>query len=484
MKKSVKFAIIGAIVLITIVGSVVYLMMPINVRMTEIVLQTAEDSFTEQGEVASGRTVLVFPVAQGEINELYVREGQHIEAGEPLLSVCDIGLQLRLEQVQNGINSLEAQRANVAIETASFRQSLRSTLNSLQGELRALDAQAAQSDRAGASQTEITNEQLRIQQVLIERHENDLQLAEENLARMQILYEGGVVPRIDLDAAHAALEGARTQLQNAQSQMTVIAAGTNLNNAEHFEGIRASLNAQIAGINEQLAQDTASASQAHFAALIAIEEINLAQLQREIANTTLTAPIGGTITTLHAQNTNFVSAAAPIAEITSQESLTIEVYVSTQDTSLINVGDTVGLTLRQRMNDIEFTGTVVEIENTAVIRFTALGVEERKVRVIIAPNIPQHVTLGVGFAVDVSFFVFREENRIVVPRTAVFRDGGRDYVWVVPGANTGTLEQRAVTTGIELRTNILIESGLRPGDFVVNDANNADLNTGTRVSGE
>jgi len=483
MKKSVKIILTILILAAAAVGSVFYMTLPLPVRMTEISPRSAELSFSEQGVVNAGGTILVFSSAQGEISELHVREGQSIRAGEALVSVDDTGLRLRLEQVQSGIQSLEAQLDNVSIEAASIRQSLNSTLGSLQGELRAINAQAAQSNSAFANHEEILREQTRVQQVLITQHERDLTRVEENLRHAQLLYASGAMPRVDYAAAASAVTTAMAQLEAAEGQMAIIAAGGTQSTAEHFEGIRASLNAQIAGIHGQLATDTTTAARAHFEALIAIEKLSAQAIKRDIENALITAPASGIITTLHAQNTNFISTAQPVAELMLDASPVVEVYVSTQDVSSINIGDRVRLVLRQRMNDIEFYGYVSEIDNAAVVRFSALGVEERKVSVTIEPQIPTGTELGAGFAVDVTFFVFYEENRIVVPRTAVFRENGVDMVWAISGSE-GALRAVPVVTGMELRTDIIIESGLGAGYFVVNNANNSDLREGVRVINE
>ena len=509
MKKPIKFGIIGLILLASVAGGAYYMMMPIPVRMTQIVAQTAELSFTEQGVVTAESTVSVFSVAQGELNGLFVREGQEVREGDILLSVDDSAIRLQLEQAKSGIRSLEAQLANVDVENAALRQSLQTARSSLQGELQAINAQASESSRAVANHMEATGEQLRVQQILIDRYQSELNRVQENFRRIQTLYNSGVVTRTDFEAASSAITAAETQLEAAEGQLAVIAAGTPQNQAEHFEGIRTSLNAQIAGINQQLAQDTTTAARAHLEALIAIEQATVARLEREIANTMVAAPITGIVTALHAKNTNFISAAAPVAEITAAGRVTVNVYVSTQDIGSIWIGDSVGLTIRQRLEDIEFAGDIVGIDSTAVVRLTALGVEERKVNVRIEPRQPEREIggqsvfepgldynteqrpmpeqpgfLGIGLAVDVTFYVFREENRIIVPRTAVFRDGGQYMVWAVRGSDSGTVEAVPVVTGLELRTDIIIESGLNEGDFVVNDANNADLRSGARVINE
>lgn len=484
MKKPIKIAIIVVVILAAAVGGVVYMLQPIPVRMTEMRFQTAELSFTEQGVVVAENTMLVFPAAHGELQNLYVSEGQSVRAGDALVSVATTVLELQLSQVQSGIRGLEAQLANVAVEDARARRALETTRTSLQGELLAINAQAADLYRGFANQQEVLNEQIRFQQILIDQHYVEVKLAQENFVRISILYQDGVVPRMDSEAAGIAVTSAEARLKVAYAQMAVLAVGIDQQTPAHFEGIRESLIAQINGITQQLAGDTTAAVIAHFEALIAVEQANVALLEHELQNAVVTAPTDGIITTLHAQNTNFISMASPVAEITTPGSQYIEVYVSTQDVSSINVGDTVGLTLRQRAGDINFGGKVAEISDTAVVRFTALGVEERKVNVRIFPEVPAGIDFGIGYGVDVIFYVFREENRLTVPRTALFRDNGIDMVWVVSDGNEGTVEARAVETGMKLRTDTIILSGLNEGDFVINDANNSDISQGTRVVAE
>jgi len=484
MKKSVKFIIFAVIVLAAVAGGIYYSMMPVAVRLTEVTPRTASLSFMEQGIVVAENVVSVFPTAQGSLTNLAVREGQEVRAGDILVSIDDTATRLRLEQVQSGIRGLEAQLANVAVEDAMQRQNLQSTRNSLQGELQAINAQAEQSDRALANQAEAVNEQIRVQQILVDQHEIELNRVQENFQRVESLYQSGVATRSDFEAARSTVAAAESQLEAAQGQMAVIATGVGQSAAEQFDGIRASLNAQIAGINQRLAQDTTTAARAQLEAMIAVEHANIAQLEREISNSIIVAPVDGIITTLHAQNTNFISMAAPVAEITVPGDLHIEVYVSTQDVSSIQIGDRIRLTLRQRVEDIDFYGSVVEIGNSAVVRFTSLGVEERKVRVSVVPDRMTNAPLGIGYSVDATFYVFREENRYTVPRTALFRDGGEYMVWAVRGADEGEVYAVPVQTGIELRTETIIESGLSAGDFVVNDANNQALRNGVRVRNE
>ena len=477
MKKQIKWGIIGIIILISAAGTVIAFMMPMPVRMTEVTARVAELTFTEQGIMTAENTILVFPATQGELRGIYISEGQHVNAGDILISVDKDALNLQLEQVQSSIRGLEAQLASVYIEDAVMRQNLISTRNSLLGELQRINAQAYETNQ-------VAREQSRIQQILIEQQQNELNRANEHFNRVSILHQNGAVSQAQLDAAYDAVTAAQGALEAAHSQAAVIAAGAQGDGSGIFEGMRTSITAQIDGINQQLGQDTTSAAHARFEAMIEVEKANATRIEREIANSNVATPVSGIITILHAQNTNFISAATPIAEITVPGAMSVDVYVSTQDIGSINVGDIVGLTLRQRFEDVEFTGNIVNIGSTAVVRHTVLGVEERKVNVEIEPHIPQGVNIGVGHALDVTFNVFREENQIIVPRTAVFHADSQDMVWAVRGGNRGRVEAVSVETGRELRADVIILSGLREGDFVVNNANNADISQGTRVVGE
>jgi len=481
MKKPVKLGIIGFVVLILIVGGVYYTMMPVPVRMVEVRARVAELSFMEQGIVTADNTIQVFSAVQGEITGIYVTEGQEVEEGDVLVKVDDTALRLQLQQARSGVRSLEAQMAGIRAEDEAMRQNLISARNSLQGELMAINAQAAQSDLLYFSQQTSQSQQIRIQQVLIGQHENELDRARLNYERFEFLYQSGLVALVELEAASASVLAAESQLEAARGQAVIIAAGVP-QGSEHFYGLRVAVNAQIAGINQQLAQDSISSATAHFEAMIDAELANVAGLERLIENSAVTAPAGGIVTALYAQGTNIISAAAPVAEITVPGSMAINVYVSTQDIGSIRAGDAVGLTLRRRMEDAEFTGVVTEIDSAAVVRLTALGVEERKVSVKVEPQIPEGVEMVLGHALDVTFFVFREESRIIVPRTAVFRENGQDMVWAVRGGDAGKVEPVPVVTGLELRTEVIIVSGLDEGDYVVFDANNPDIKAGVRVN--
>ena len=482
MNTKLKYAAIAVAVIAAAGFGVNIITRPTIVSLTEVTAQLAEVSFSEQGIVVAENTVRVFAAVQGELSGLYVREGQEVQEGDTLVRIDDAPLQTRLSQVENIIGSIRAQLGGLNTEEARAIAELQATRSSLQGELQALIAQAEDQDRNLEAQHEVLNERMRIQNAAIEQNQADADRAAEELGRAEILFNRGVATRVELEAAQNALERAETRLESSRYELNLIAAGNVQTGREHFDGLRASITARISGIEQQLAQDFTGSTAAHPNYLIAIEEANIEEIQRDIRNSAVAAPVSGIVTALQAQSTNFISPAMPVAEIMVPGGRYIEAYVPTEYINGISVGDEVGITLSQWAEDIEFLGRISEIGDTASVRFTFMGVEERMVNVRIAPNVPDGVHLGIGYGVDVTFYVYREPDVLVIPQSALFRHENAYAVWVLDSG--GRIQARPVETGVELDSDVVITAGLREGDFVVRDAGNRSLSEGMRVRGE
>jgi len=479
---ALKKAAIAAAIIAVIVGGLYINTRPTAVGLITITAGLAEVSFSEQGVVVAENQMLVFTSAQGEINGLYVQEGDTVQVGDSLLRVDDTALQLRLSQVEYGIRSLQAQLANLYSEDSRIQSDLHATRSSLQGELQSLHSQAADQVRSLNAQNAVIEERLQIQDRLILQNQADVNRAREEAARIETLYQGGVATRVEQEAAQNVLVRAETQLEASQHERAIIAADT-LPGRGRFDGALASVNARIGGIDQQLSHDFTSSMAMYFHYLIAIEEAAMAHLEREIANSTVTAPVSGIITTLQAQNTNFISPSVPVAEITVPGQHLIEVYVSTEYSSSIRTGDKVGITLRQWDGDVSFYGTIAEIGDTAAVRFTFMGVEERKVNVRITPHIPEGLHLGIGYSADITFYVYSQPNSLIVPETALFDHENQYAVWVTDGT-AGSLQARRVETGVALEDAVVITAGLHEGEQIVYNAANRNLHEGMRVRGE
>ena len=482
MNKKIKSAALALGIIAAAFGVYTVFTRPPLVETLTVSPQLAEVSFSEQGVVIAENRMLVFTSAQGEINGIYVQEGDVVQEGDRLLRVDDTALLIRLSQVENGIRSLMAQLSNLYSQDDRMQSELQASRNSLQGELMALRSQAADQDRSLSAQNTVIEERLQIQDRLIEQNQSEVSRASEEATRIGNLYQNGVATRTELEAAQSALARTETQLEASQHERAIIAAelltsaGTG-----HIEGILSSVNARIGGIDQQLSQDFTSSMAAYFHYLIAIEEATKEHLEREIANSTVIAPLGGIITSLQAQNTNFVGPSTPVAEITFPGQQQIEVYVSTEYSGSIRVGDEVKITLRQWSEDISFSGTIEEIGDTADVRFTFMGVEERMVNVRVSPHLPEGLSLGIGYSLELTFYVYRQPNSLIVPQSALFWQEDQYAVWITNGP---LLQARPVETGVEIDDKIVITAGLHEGDQIVYNASEGNLYEGMTVRGD
>jgi HlyD family secretion protein len=312
---------------------------------------------------------------------------------------------------------------------------LQSELKQAQNTVRSYEAQKAQTSR---------DEQIRQQNTVITQNINNLQQAEEDFALAERLYENGVISRKDYDTALLNLQNTRLVLEQSREQLKII-------------------------------ENSAEGTEEYYAALIASGNSTVEQIRKRIDDCTIRSPISGVVTTLTIEHSNFVNAQAPIATITTEGTSVIEAYISIKDISAVHEGMPVTITLEQRANDSDFEGIISEIDNKAVSKVSVLGAEEKRVKVKIDFF---DDSLKEGYEVKVKIRYYYEENQVVVPKTALFKEKEQYMVWTV---KNGKAHKTAVEKGMELRTENVIKSGINDGDFVITDCNNADIREGVRI---
>lgn len=480
MKRAVKIVIFLIIAAIAAAYGYYTLTAPVSVAMTAVREKPVELSFSEQGLVAAENVILVYPLAQGRLLKVNAAKGDTVKAGDVLCEIDPGPLSLQYEQTLSVADSYKAQIANLDAERNKQTADLTASRSRLTAEIAVIDAQERNSRKQLETLNVSVEDKLRLQDVLIEQCVTDLARARAELGKAAELYEAGGLTRSEYDSAADLTVTRESALKAAELEREVIEGGRGVSDADYYQRAREAVEAQIASIDESLETDYTEAMKDYYGALIEGNRVSAEQILRQINDCLVTAPAGGTVTGLNVLNTNYVSMTYPAAEITTPGDNVIEVFVSTNDVDSIKAGDTVGITLKRREGDAVFTGVVTEIGGVAELRLSALGVEERKVKVKVAPNAGGlgGASFGLGFEADVKFYVYRAENKLAVPKTALYKDNGKDMLWAARGGKAVAVE---VTVGMELRTETVIESGIRDGEFVITDANNKNLKNGVSV---
>jgi len=479
MKKKVKFILLGILVLVISSVVVVSALQPLVVDAIVVEPSQAEVYFTELGHVRGDRQVSVFSLVGGEIISVHVAEGQFVQEGDVLVTIDSSDILHEIEQIRVSNLSIYAQIDNLSIEESQARANLISGRNLLQGELGAIDAQERMSLVTEADQQRALEENIRLQNIIIEQSITNVQNALSDFESARILYDAGFLARVELEAAENMLENHRTALATSEQTLEIISSGAGVvNQSEHFAAIRQSILTQISDINRSHDQLSTEPMRRHFYALIESNNLAIENLERRASNSTIVSPVSGTIVNLHANYTNILNPAMPVADIRTETDNLVETFVSTANINGLSAGDIVDLTFIRQDGDAVYSGVIHSIDDRAEATISILGVEERRVRVLIEPD-SYSGSFRSGFDVDVRFVTYSAENRIAIPRTAIFQEAGQDMVYVV---ENGVAVPAPVALGARLRTETVVESGLNVGDIVIRNAHQDGLNQGTRVA--
>src|SRR5690606_30901034 len=111
-------------------------------------------------------------------------------------------------------------------------------------------------------------------------------------------------------------------------------------------------------------------------------------------------------------------------------------------------------------------GRVRRIEPAGFTRYSALGVEEQRVWVIVDLDAErdQWRSLGDGYRVEARFIVWEDDDVLQVPASALFRE---EAVWALYVINNNRAQRREVTPGRRSGLRVEILAGLEQGERVL-----------------
>jgi len=311
---------------------------------------------------------------------------------------------------------------------------------------------------------------------------------------MEVLIEEGmtveagqVLARLDDSNITASFELGKAQLVSAQKGLKE--TETLLNEAQiNYERSRNLVEKKLASEaeldrNRALAGSLAAQLERKRADVeVAARQLDI--YQRQIEDTVIRAPFAGVIVAKNAQPGEMISPVSAgggftrtgIGTIVDMSSLEIEIDVNEAYINRVTPGQEVVATL-DAYPDWKIPAHVITIIPTADRQRATVevrvGFDELDSRVL--PD------MGVKVAFQESAQSgdqpAQRKSGVLVPKSAVRRHEGRDYVLVV---NDGQLERRAVAVSENRGSDILLSSGVVPGEAVVVEGP-ADLTDGMRV---
>lgn len=177
------------------------------------------------------------------------------------------------------------------------------------------------------------------------------------------------------------------------------------------------------------------------------------------------APIDGTILKIIHKSETTLPAGEAILEIGDVErDLEIEAELLSSDAVQVSVGDPVIVTNWGGAGDL--TGEITRIDPYGYTKYSALGVEEQRVKATIGftGDSAARAGLGHGYRVEVRIVVWQSEDAVLIPSSALFRD--RED-WAAFRVVEGAAQLQKLRIGHDNGTVAEVLEGLAPGDRVV-----------------
>jgi HlyD family secretion protein len=462
-------------------------------------------SATGAGTVIAAEEIELGFTSNGRLTEMLVQVGDEVEAGEVLARLDDSGAQealanaeLKLAQAamqndaaatQTGISYDEISVAQAQINLDQVQAELDALLNWEvdPDEIALLEANVAAAEaahNAANGQAAASSNNIAVSAINVDQ-------AERNLATVQEAYNKAwdsardwelndpfrsEMLKAEREGTAEALLRAQEALRVAELNYNATAAGSSssgIANAETSvlsaqqalaealagptaEEIEA---AEIAVRQAELSYQQALLNQEANAISLAQAELDVASAQAAVENTVLTAPIGGTVTTV-----NFdvgENASGTVIVLADLEQPLLEVYLDETDMGMVGMDYEV-VVVFDALPEESFTGRVVQVDPTLI---NSNGVSALRTLVRLdEESFAKPQTLPVGLNGTAEVIGGRAQNAVIVPVEALREIGDGEYAVFV--MEEGEPRLRMVEVGLMDFTFVEITAGLEEGETV------------------
>ncbi|MFV0388409.1 MAG: HlyD family secretion protein [Pyrinomonadaceae bacterium] len=326
---------------------------------------------TAPGEIRPIDYINLTSEVQGRIEEIYVKEGDHVQMGQELVRLDPNQLQ----------SSTDAQMA--AYQAAeSDLQGSRSQVVAAQNQLsQAQQGQNALDAAVSTAQTSVTQarQQAVASQTDVDKAQVELNAANRELKRNEELLESGVISRSDydqakdrVDTAYASLNAASARLKS--QNIAVKEAQSRVSEA------RARANQQVAVVRDARRSINTANSTVSASADRANQQAAMLRGQRNQRDKTLqVAPISGVVASIPSKVGQFATAnlsSTPLLTIADMSTITVEVKVDETEIDSVMVGQKAKVKV-DALGDQEILGEVSQKTPLAVGKSaTTTGLQE------------------------------------------------------------------------------------------------------------
>lgn len=277
------------------------------------------------------------------------------------------------------------------------------------------------------------------------------------------------VAEASVAAALAAVDLARAQVLQAEAARSHAATEADRARALHDRAVISERVLETA----LLALRTAETAQASAEATLAVRQRELESARAVLAGgdpsqdaaccVPVLTPVSGRVLRVVTEDETVVQTGTPILEVGDPADMEITVDLLSRDAVRVAPGAAATIT---GWGGPALPARVERIEPAAVTRVSALGVEERRVGVVLAltGDAADRQALGHGYRVLVRIRVWETDQTLTLPVGALFRDGAD---WAAFAVDQGRARLRRIELGERNDSFAQVRSGLTAGDAVI-----------------
>ncbi len=401
----------------------------------------------ERGKTRLPQVYSITMPFDGRVAPIKLVEGKPVKAGEVVAEVVPLDLDLQHKAADAAVERLAAsikENDDASVEKVSLEQSLE-MVKSIQSSVKAAEAQ-------------------------VETAKAKLDYNNHNLARIQSLVKAKAKSEDEFEQAK--LAQIQSDIEVRQDELVLAAARA-------MEAATLLLPKAITEYigRKSLARGVLEKQQAE-------ARVTLEQVVKNEDRGKMKSPIDGVVLERMMSDERQVASGTVLLKLGRLDELEVEADILSQDVVEVRPG-----------NDVEISGpaigrtiahgSVSRVYPAGFTKVSSLGVEQQRVKVIIAfssvdlERLRGERGLGTDYRVSIRIITRAKPRAIIVPRSALFR--GAEGKWQVFAVRDGRARLQPAETGLMNDESVEIVQGLAEGETVVL-APETNLADGTRVS--
>ena len=295
----------------------------------------------------------------GKLLEIMVEEGDNVKKGDIIATVEAENIEAKLEQAKAllGIAATRVEQSKIAY--AAQKEQSESQIQQATGAYSSAKAQLTKAKKGARPQ------QLEQAKELVVQAKEAYEYTKVTYDRLKKLYDEGVIPQQKIDGAKAELDVSKAKYNTAQQQYDLVKEGVQKEDISSAEGLvmQAEAMVNLANVTKlQVSakeQDMIAAKEQLIQAQAGVNEV-----MSYLNDSTIKAPVDGTITVKNADNGELVSTGMPVVSISNLKDVWANIKIKESAIANIKIGDTIDVIIPGDNNKV-YKGKVTSISSKA-----------------------------------------------------------------------------------------------------------------------